>query len=196
MTPILSEATTSSDQPFLHVAEEIFGVGLRFFGGGLIVAIFEDDFLQGDLGGVFWLEASSHELSGAGREALRISQQRRGAVGGAIMVLKFIRRQAIVGTLGFLIGQQGGDGKSPTALGTRPACQSVMRYPGKPSGHSSLPNSRKELEDAWAGLRFTSQMVCGECREPKRFPNDVPSGTPVITCRNLTRRPALEVVTA
>jgi hypothetical protein len=104
MTPILSEATTSSDQPFLYVTKKIFGVGLRFFGGGLIVTIFEDDFLQGDLGSVFWLEASRHQLSGAGRETFRISQQGWSAVGGAIMVLKFVRRQAVVGALGVLIG--------------------------------------------------------------------------------------------
>ena len=60
-------------------------------------------------------------------------------MGCAIVILELVRGQPIIRALGFLVGKQGGNRKSPAALGTRPACQSLVRYPGKPSAHSLSP---------------------------------------------------------
>ena len=119
------------------MTEKVLRVGLGLFGSGFIVAVFENYFLQSDLGSVFRFEASRDQSSRARRETFRVGQQRRRTVHRTIVVLELVCGQPVIGAFGFLVGQQGGDRKSPTALGTCPTRQALVRHPRKPSAHGS-----------------------------------------------------------
>ena len=118
---------------------------------------------KSNLGSVFRLETPGDQLSRPRRETLGVGQHRRFAVYRAIVFLKLARSQPVVGALGVLIGQHRRHGKSPAALGTRPASQALMRYPCKPSAHSSpsLPQGGKEYLGPITF--FTSWQESGEC---------------------------------
>ena len=104
------------DQAVFHPAQKILRIGLRPFGGAGIIPVLECDFLQSNLGGVFWLEAACHQLSCAGGETLGIGKRGRFPVQRTIVFLKFAGSQPVVCTLRILIGQHRRDGKRPAAL--------------------------------------------------------------------------------
>ena len=93
-----------SNQPGFYVAEKVFGVGLGFFCGGRIVAVFKFDFLQRNLRRILWFEAPCDQFSGACGKAFGIGHYGRLAVGPAIVILELSGSEAVISALGFLIG--------------------------------------------------------------------------------------------
>ena len=153
----------ASDQSIFNAAKKIFRVDLSFLGGAGVVAVLEGNFLQGNLSGVFRLETAGDQLSGSRRETFGVGQYCRLTVYRAIVLLKLARSQAVISALGVLISQHCRDGKSPAALGTRPASQARVRHPCKPSAHSSPSFAAGGKENLDPTTFFTSWQEGGEC---------------------------------
>jgi hypothetical protein len=134
----LSSFRNELDQTGADAAKEIFAVGFGLGESLGLVAVFEGDFLEEKIDGVFGLEALRDQFADAGGEILGVGGTEAREVVGAFVVAEFCGGQAIIGSAGFGIVQQRGEGVVPFALRAGPSLEGVVGGPDDFSGGALL----------------------------------------------------------
>ena len=123
------------DQASADAAEEVFAVGFGLGQDFGLVAVFERDFLQEKVDGIFGFETLRDQLADARGEAVRvIGGPEAGKVVGTFVIAKFARCQAVERGLGFRIVEKSGKRGIPFALGAGPSMEGMVGRPDQFSG--------------------------------------------------------------
>jgi len=118
------------DQASADAAEEVFAVGFGLGQDFGLVAVFERDFLQEKVDGIFGFETLRDQLADARGEAVGVvgGTEAREVI-GAFVIAEFARCQAVERGPGFGIGEQRGKRGVPFAVGAGPAMEGVVGGP-------------------------------------------------------------------
>lgn len=122
------------DEAFADAAEKVFAFGTGLFENLWLTGVFEHDFLHDEFDGVFGLETLRNQFPNAGGKALGSGGGEPGEVIGAGVFAELAQRQAVIGSLGFGSGEQGGNGIVPIAGGAGPALKAGFGGPDYGSG--------------------------------------------------------------
>ena len=122
------------DEAGAEAAEEVFACGFGLGEGLGLVAVFEGDFLEEEVDGIFGLEALRDQLADARGEVIGVGCAEAGEMVGAFVIAEFGRCQAVIGGLGVGIGEQRGDRGVPFALRAGPSLKIVLDGPDEFAG--------------------------------------------------------------